>query len=104
MTRTCTAPENLDLTPNQQDEGLAVLARGLAHPARVRLLRLIASRGECISGDLVDSLGLAQSTVSEHLRILREAGLVEREKRPPRTCYRLARGRLTQLQQFLNDL
>jgi ArsR family transcriptional regulator, arsenate/arsenite/antimonite-responsive transcriptional repressor len=59
------------------DEVLARLAKALGHPARVRILRLLAARETCITGDVVAELPLAQSTVSEHLRILREAGLVQ---------------------------
>lgn len=85
----CCHPDNLDLTPSAQDELLAAMARALGHPARVRILRLLLERRECITGEVVASLGLAQSTVSEHLRILREADLIEAESRPPRTCYRV---------------
>lgn len=59
------------------DEVLARLAKALGHPARVRILRLLAARDVCITGDVVAELPLAQSTVSEHLRVLREAGLVQ---------------------------
>ena len=104
MNRACTHPENLNLRPEQRDHSLAGFAKGLAHPVRVRLLRCLAENDECIGGELVASLGLAQSTVSEHLRILREAGLVKAEPRPPRTCYRLAPGTIEQLRDLLQEL
>jgi ArsR family transcriptional regulator len=69
------------------DDALATLCKALAHPVRVRLLRMLCSRGECISGDLAGEFELAQSTVSEHLRILKEAGLVQGTIDGQRRCY-----------------
>ncbi len=104
MAECCRHPDNLDLTPEARDEALADYARALGHPARVKLLRQIAGRRECISAELVESVGLAQSTVSEHLRILRQAGLIEAEPQPPRTCYRLRTQALERLKDLLNSL
>lgn len=56
---------------------IAGVARALAHPARMRILELLAAQSECRGHDLFSELPLAQSTVSEHLRVLKEAGLVE---------------------------
>ena len=69
------------------DEGLAKLAWGVAHPARVRLLRILIARNTCVCGELVHQMDLAQSTVSQHLKILKEAGLVQGEVDGPKTCY-----------------
>jgi ArsR family transcriptional regulator len=69
------------------DETLAAMAKAIGHPARVAILRLLAHRDTCATGDVVAQLPLAQSTVSEHLRILREAGLVQGEFDGPRTRY-----------------
>lgn len=77
-------PPSLDLP---DDETLAVMAKAVAHPARIAILRLLAHRETCITGDVVAELPLAQSTVSEHLRVLREAGLVQGEIEGPRTRY-----------------
>lgn len=66
---------------------LAAAARALAHPGRLHLLRTLAERRSCVCGDLVDALPLAQSTVSQHLRELKEAGFVRGEIDGPRTCY-----------------
>lgn len=104
MTDCCRHPENVDLTPDARDEALAVYAKALAHPARVKLVRQIAGRRECISAELVESVGLAQSTVSEHLRILRQAGVIEAETRPPRTCFRLKPDALPRLRDLLGEL
>ena len=69
------------------DETLAVMAKALAHPARVRILRVLEARQACVTGDVVAELTLAQSTVSEHLRILRQAGLIQGQIEGPRTRY-----------------
>jgi ArsR family transcriptional regulator len=75
------------LTPPPDDETLAALAKAVGHPARLAILRLLANRETCVTGDVVAELPLAQSTVSEHLRILREAGLIQGEIDGPRTRY-----------------
>ena len=69
------------------DEQLAELARALSHPARVAIVRYLATRGTCVCGQIVDVLPLAQATVSQHLKVLKEAGLVQGEVDGPRTCY-----------------
>lgn len=63
------------------------MAKAIAHPARIAILRLLAHRETCATGDVVAQLPLAQSTVSEHLRVLREAGLIKGEIEGPRTRY-----------------
>src|SRR5947209_18757649 len=70
-----------------KDEELASLAWAVAHPARVRILRILLAREACICGELVDQMTLAQSTVSQHLKILKEAGLVQGEVDGPKVCY-----------------
>ncbi len=70
-------------------DAIAGVARALAHPARVRIVAFLMSRPGCIGGDIVDEVGLAQSTVSEHLRILKDSGLVVGEIERPRICYSL---------------
>ena len=66
---------------------LAGMSKALAHPARVRLLRILLDRGTCQCGPLVDELGLAQSTVSQHLKIMRDSGLICGTVDGPRSCY-----------------
>jgi ArsR family transcriptional regulator len=70
-----------------EDEELARLAKALAHPARVAIVRLLLRGGECICGDIVDRLPLAQATVSQHLKVLKEAGWITGEVDGPRVCY-----------------
>ncbi len=84
------AKEQADLRPvegDQADEELATIAKALGHPARVKILRLLLRKDACVCGDIVDELPLAQSTVSQHLKVLREAGLIRGEVDGPRVCY-----------------
>lgn len=66
---------------------LAELMKALAHPARLSILKLLAARDTCICGELVDELPLSQSTVSQHLKALKDAGLVQGEIDGPKVCY-----------------
>ncbi|HVL11546.1 MAG TPA: metalloregulator ArsR/SmtB family transcription factor [Gemmata sp.] len=78
-----------DTTEPRADAELALLAWAIAHPARVRLLRLLIARAGCgcVCGELVGAMDLAQSTVSQNLKVLKEAGLVRVEIDGPRVCY-----------------
>lgn len=71
----------------QRDQDLAAVAKALAHPARISILKLLAQRNECICGELVDVLPLSQSTVSQHLKELKSAGLISGSIDGPRSCY-----------------
>ena len=66
---------------------MANLCRALGHPARVRILRVLVEKDVCIAGELADEVSLAASTVSQHLNILKEAGLIKGEVDGPRRCY-----------------
>jgi len=94
------APSGLDV----DDEQLAAMAKALGHPTRVRILRLLVARNACATGDLVAELPLAQSTVSEHLRILREAGLIQGEIEGPRTSYCVNRTGLAAFQRAVSSI
>ena len=70
------------------DEARAVrILRALANPVRFRIVQILAARKDCVCGDLVDELPLAQSSVSEHLKVLKEAGIVQGTIAGPNTCY-----------------
>lgn len=86
------------------DEELARYAKALGHPARVRILRFLVEREECVVGAIVDELPLAQSTVSQHLKVLREAGLIHGEVDGPRICYCADPGRVRRLQALLGGI
>lgn len=74
---------------HSSEEEIAALAKALGHPARIHIIRLLLARQSCIGCDIVDEVGLAQSTVSEHLRILKAAGVIAGEIERPRICYSL---------------
>ncbi len=69
------------------DQKLAAWAKALAHPARIAILRTLAEKQSCICGEIVDVLPLSQSTVSQHLKALKEADLVSGEVEGVRSCY-----------------
>ncbi len=86
------------------DAEVAALAKALAHPTRIRIIHLLLEKQTCIGCDIVDEVRLAQSTVSEHLRILKAAGIITGEIEHPRVCYSLNPGRLIPLAGFLNQI
>jgi ArsR family transcriptional regulator len=86
------------------DFTLAALAKALSHPARIRILRILEATPGCIGGDIVGAVGLAQSTVSEHLRILKDAGVITGEIDGPRVCYALNPDALGALAGFIAGL
>ncbi|MCO5322803.1 MAG: metalloregulator ArsR/SmtB family transcription factor [Microthrixaceae bacterium] len=88
----------------ESDDDLAAMAKALGHPARIQILRFLADRETCVTSEVVDELPLAQSTVSEHLRILREAGLVQGEIDGPRTRYCINPTRLAALKMAVDSL
>lgn len=81
------APDLRPVEGKEADEELAALAKAIGHPARVQILRILVRRTACVCGDIVDELPLAQSTVSQHLKVLKEAGLIRGEVDGPRVCY-----------------
>lgn len=66
---------------------LARTSKALAHPIRVRIVRLLLARESCLCGQIVDELPVSQATVSQHLKVLKDAGLVRGEIDGPRVCY-----------------
>lgn len=83
-------PADPDLRPvagKVADRELAKLTKAIAHPARIQIIRLLTRKTACICGDIVDEIPLAQSTVSQHLKVLKDAGLIRGEIDGPRVCY-----------------
>ncbi|GAP05360.1 MAG TPA: ArsR family transcriptional regulator [Anaerolinea thermolimosa] len=70
-----------------EEQRLARMLKALGNPVRFRIMQFLAHRQACITGDIVEFTTLAQSTVSQHLKVLREAGLIEGEIEGPATCY-----------------
>lgn len=101
------ANEEPDLRPIEGDEAddeLARLAKALGHPARVKIVRILLRENACVCGDIVDELPLAQSTVSQHLKVLKDAGLVRGEVDGPRVCYCLEPRVLRRLRALVGGL
>jgi DNA-binding transcriptional ArsR family regulator len=82
----------------------AEIAKALGHPARIAILKLLADRTTCFCGDITEILPLAQSTVSQHLKALKNAGLITGEVEGVRTCYCLNPEGIKELQTLLSGL
>ena len=87
-----------------RDEALAELAWAIAHPARVKLVRLLLERSAWVGGELVELMPLAQSTVSQHLKILKDARIVQGEIDGPRVCYCVNIAGLARLKALVAEL
>ena len=96
-------PDTLS-TATQENQKLAALAKALGHPARLGVIRMLHERQSCIGCDIVEVIGLAQSTISEHLRILKAAGIITGEIESPRVCYSLKPTALEPLRHFLDEI
>ena len=82
---------------------LAALAKALAHPARIAILEFLARSDACMCGDIVEELPLSQSTVSQHLRELKEAGLIRGDVEGTRVCYCINSKALEEAKKMLNN-
>lgn len=89
---------------NTAQNRTAELMKALGHPARVAILELLADRQTCICGDIAEELPLAQSTVSQHLKALKKAGIIKGEIDGVRTCYCLDEKGITELSEYLLPL
>jgi ArsR family transcriptional regulator, arsenate/arsenite/antimonite-responsive transcriptional repressor len=88
-----------------QDDDLAAVMRALGHPVRLSILRILAEKSDdCCCMDVTECLPLAQSTVSQHIKVLLDAGLVERNARGTRNCYSLRTDRIDALASASNGL
>lgn len=98
------AKENSTLRPLTPDERrLALMLKALGNPVRFHMVQVLAERKMCITGELVEFTTLAQSTVSQHLKVLREAGLVAGEVEGPATCYCLNEDGIRWLRDRIGD-
>jgi ArsR family transcriptional regulator len=83
---------------------LAGQLRALGHPARLEILRVLATRGSCVCGEVVEVMPLSQATVSQHLKVLKEAGLVCGRIEGKNSCYGLDPDGIAALRQELDTL
>ncbi len=70
-----------------ENQDLALFAKALAHPTRIQILKMLECQSCCYTGDMVDVLPIAQSTISQHLKELKNAGLIQGEINPPKIKY-----------------
>ncbi len=87
-----------------RDNRLAKYAKALSHPARVAILRLLIEKQACVCGDIVDELPLSQSTVSQHLKELKEAGLIKGDIEGVRICYCIDEVEWAHAKTYINSL
>jgi DNA-binding transcriptional ArsR family regulator len=83
---------------------IALLAKALGHPARIAILQYLSEQKSCVCGDIVDELPLSQSTVSQHLKELKKAGLIKGEIEGPSVCYCIDAKALLKAKKLLGDL
>lgn len=88
----------------EADEELAELAKAIGHTARVQILRLLVRKDGCVCGEIVEELPLAQSTVSQHLKVLKECGLIRGDVDGPRVCYCIEPRALRRLKALIGSL
>lgn len=101
------AQDGPDLRPvegPEADEELAELAKAIGHTARVQILRLLVRKSGCVCGEIVEELPLAQSTVSQHLKVLKECGLIRGDVDGPRICYCIEPRALRRLKALIGSL
>ncbi|MFN0033570.1 MAG: ArsR/SmtB family transcription factor [Saprospiraceae bacterium] len=87
----------------QDEQELAALAKAMAHPARIAILKELARRNTCICGEIVEVLPLAQSTVSQHLKELQQAGLIQGTVEGAKSCYCINRETFQRFEQMLES-
>jgi len=93
---------NIEYATNDME--LATIAKALSHPVRVQILRLLNSQSCCYTGDLTEQIPLAQSTISQHLKALKEGGLIQGEIMPPKVKYCLNKENWPKAQALIKNL
>jgi len=91
-----------EFTKNQNE--IALIAKALGHPARIAILQYLSEQKSCVCGDIVEELPLSQSTVSQHLKELKKAGLIKGEIEGPSVCYCIDPKALLKAKKLLGDL
>ncbi|MEN8126109.1 MAG: metalloregulator ArsR/SmtB family transcription factor [Bacteroidota bacterium] len=94
----------LDFQYSEDTDELAKLAKALSHPARIIILKHLSQLNSCYTGDLVDILPLAQATVSQHIKELKNAGLIDGVVNPPKVKYCINQKKWKQAQKLFNTI
>lgn len=104
--KTCcgVGPEGQSALPEATADEIALMCKALGHPARVQLLHYLSAFGACYFGNLADVLPLAPSTISQHVTILKQAGLILGSSDEQRVCYCINPERIALLKQLVNAL
>jgi ArsR family transcriptional regulator len=100
----CCEPKAGAPAPTINAEDLALMCKALGHPARVQLLNYLSAYGACYFGSLADVLPLAASTISQHVSVLKQAGLIIGSSDEQRVCYCVNTERLAQFKQMVGQL
>ncbi len=98
------SPEEVCREDTFDGDQLAAYAKALGHPARVAIIRLLMEKNACICGEIVDELPLAQSTVSQHLKKLKAAGLIRGDVDGPRVCYCVEPAAIARFKSLVGEL
>lgn len=86
-----------------RDNSISKIAKALSHPARVAIIKILIKKQACICGDIVEELPLSQSTISQHLKELKEAGLIKGEIEGVKTCYCIDEKQWAVAQKIMNN-
>ena len=89
---------------NEQQNSLANIAKALGHPARIAIVEYLLNQKECICGDIVSELPLAQATVSQHLKELKSAGIIKGSIEGNSICYCLNEEMIVEFSSFLSNI
>ena len=89
---------------SESQNELAEMAKAIGHPARIAILQYLSRQDNCVCGSIVDEIGLAQATVSQHLKALKQAGLIQGTVSGAKTCYCINPTAIEKLRQNLNTL
>jgi ArsR family transcriptional regulator len=93
-----------DIEYSIEDQQLASYAKAMGHPVRIQILRLLNSQACCYTGDLTEQIPLAQSTISQHLKALKDAGLIQGEIQPPKVKYCLNKENWSIAKKLFSDM
>ena len=88
----------------QEQNDLAEMAKALGHPARIAILQYLSKQQNCVCGSIVDEIGLAQATVSQHLKALKDAGLIQGTISGVSTCYCINTDKMSEVKNQLSAL
>tara|TARA_B100000809_G_scaffold152673_1_gene150039 strand:+ start:771 stop:1097 length:327 start_codon:yes stop_codon:yes gene_type:complete len=87
----------------EEQNHLAMMAKAIAHPARIAILEHLSKTDVCVCGDIVDEIGLAQATISQHLKALKAVGLIKGNTEGAKVCYCIDSDNMNKLSSLLSQ-